>query len=109
MCLWSGIGSSGGSYLTADWSLDWFDLCQKPIPAASDGFHKARGFRGVTECLAKFIDGFIQTLVEIHKSVCWPEFLLKFFPGNDFARVLEKHGEYLKGLSLKTHPHTVLA
>src|SRR6266852_938361 len=41
----------------------------------------------VTESLAKFLDGTIQTVLEIHECVRGPEPLLQILPGNDFARL----------------------
>jgi hypothetical protein len=48
-------------------------------------------------------------MVEIHESVCGPEFFLKLFASNDFAGVLEQHRQNAEGLCLKPNLQAALA
>jgi hypothetical protein len=48
-------------------------------------------------------------VVEIHKSICRPEFSLKFLATYDFAGALKEHREDLEGLLLKPNSKAVLA
>ena len=86
-----------------------FDLRQKPVAATSNGLHKAGTFGRVTEGLSYFVDRFVEPVVEIYKSVCGPEFFLKFRASYDLAVVLKQHRQDLEGLFLKANSKAVLA
>jgi hypothetical protein len=48
-------------------------------------------------------------VVEIHESVCGPEFFLKFLASYDLAGVLQQYRQELDGLFLKANSQAVLA
>src|SRR6202795_3315981 len=78
-----------------------FDLCEEAVAAPSNSFHKTGTLGGVTEGLTDFVDRFVEPVVEIHESVCGPEFFLKFLASYDVAGVLKQHRQDLEGLFLK--------
>src|SRR5215472_7884261 len=82
---------------------DNFDLCEEAVAAASNGFHEAGTFGGVAEGLTDFVDRFVQPVVEIHESVCGPEFFLKFVTSYDLLGVPKEHCQDLEGLFLKAN------
>src|ERR1700676_2286030 len=86
-----------------------FDLREEAIPAASSSFHKAGTLGGVAERFTDFVDRFVEPVVEIDKSVCRPEFFLKFLASYDLTVVLKQHGQDLEGLRLKPNSEAVLA
>src|SRR6185295_3990311 len=51
----------------------------------------------------------VEALLEVHKSVGWPELLLQFFPGDRLARVLEEHDENPHWLALQPNLHAFFA
>src|SRR5713101_8938808 len=83
--------------------IDNLDLREEAVPAASNGFHKARTLGGVAEGFPDFVDRFVEPVVEIHESVCGPEFFLKFLPSYDLAGVVKQHRQDLEGLFLKAN------
>jgi len=64
------------------------DLRQKAVAAAGSGFDKAGTLGGVAQGLPDFVDHFVEPVVEIHKSICGPEFCPKFLTTSDFTAVL---------------------
>src|SRR5436309_10381597 len=78
-----------------------FDLSEEAVAAASNGFHKAETPGGVADGLSDFVDRFVEPVVEIHESVCRPEFFLKFLASYDLAAVLKQDRQDLEGLFLK--------
>src|SRR5579862_1396372 len=64
------------------------DLREKAVATAGNGLDKAGALGGVAQGLPDFVDHFVEPVVEIHKSICGPEFFLKFLATYDFARVL---------------------
>ncbi len=86
-----------------------FDFREEAVAATSNGFHKARTLGGVAEGLTDFVDRFVEPVVEIHESVCGPEFFLEFLAGYDLAGVLKQHRQDLEGLFLKANSQAVLA
>ncbi len=86
-----------------------FDLRDEAVAAASNSFQKAGTLGGVAKGLTDFVDRFVEPVVEIHKSVCGPEFFLKFLASYDLAVVLKQHRQDLEGLFLKANSKAVLA
>jgi hypothetical protein len=86
----------------ANWDYlgGFFGLREEAVAAPSDGFHKAGTLGGVAEGLTEFIDGFVEPVVEIYKSIRRPKFLLKFFASYDLTGVLQQHRQHLEGLFL---------
>src|SRR6266436_9381246 len=86
-----------------------FDLRKEAVAATRNGFHKAGSLGGVAEGLTDFADRFVEPVVEIHKSVRGPEFLLQLLASYELAGLLNQHGQKLEGLFLKADSQTVLA
>jgi hypothetical protein len=53
--------------------------------------------------LAKSLDGYIQTVVEIHEGIRGPEPLTKFLPAHDFSGPRQEQGENLQRLSTQLY------
>jgi hypothetical protein len=85
------------------------DLRQKAVATAGNGFDKAGTFGGVAQSLSDFIDHFVEPVIEIHKGICGPEFLLKLLATYDFTGALKQHRQNLEGLLLKPNAYSVLA
>jgi hypothetical protein len=97
-------------FRVANWDpLGNFDLREEAVSATSNRFHKAGTLGGVAEGLTKFIDRFVEPVVEIHESVRGPEFFLKFLTSYDLAGVLQQHRQELEGLFLKANSQVALA
>jgi len=79
------------------------DFGKKAVATSRNSFHKARTFGGIAEGITNFIDRLIKPVIEIHKRVCGPKFLLKVFASYDLARVFYKHRQDLEGLLLQSH------
>src|SRR6266436_1499377 len=86
-----------------------FDLREKTVAATGHGLHKARTIGGVAEGLPDFVNRFVEPVVEIHKSVCGPEFFLKFLASYDLAGVFKQRRQDLEGLFLEANSQAVLA
>src|SRR5277367_5096465 len=71
------------------WSIDVLDLRKETVAAARYCFHKSGALGGVAERFADLVDGFIEPVVEIHKGVCSPEFLLQVLATHYLASVLD--------------------
>src|SRR5580692_4055151 len=86
-----GFGSRSGGAWLAIW-LTVLDGEDEAIAELRKGFDKA-GFRsGVVQNAAKFLDGGVQAVLEVHKGIRGPELLTKLFASNDIARVAEQKG-----------------
>ena len=88
-----------------DCPIEWRN---KAVPASRYGLNEAWIFSRVAQRFANLIDGRIQVVVDIDEGV-WPEPVLQFIPGDYLARLLEKYGEYLKGLAAQLELHPTLA
>ena len=71
--------------------------------ATSNRFHKTGTLGGVAKGLTELVDCFVDPVVEIHESVCGPEFFLKFLASYDLTGALEQHRQDLEGLFLKAN------
>ena len=85
-----------------------FDFGEKAVPAPGDRFHEAGTLSGVTEGFTEFVDGFVEPVVEIHKSIGWPEFFLKFLARYDLTGALQQQRQDLEGLLLEANSQPVL-
>ena len=80
---------------------------QQPIAAASHGLDETWILGRVAEGFTQPADGCIQTMVEIHIGIGWPQTSAKFFPGHDFSGTVEQHAQNLKRLFLQTDSGSV--
>ncbi len=62
------------------------------VASAGNGFNVLRSSGIVVQCLPYPIDGFVQGLVEVNKSVA-PDLLLQFLTGDNLARPRGEHGQ----------------
>src|SRR6266436_895999 len=77
------------------------DLRDEAVAATRNSLHKAGALCGVAEGLTDFVDRFVEPVVEIHESVCGPQFFLKLLASYDLAVVLKQDRQDLEGLFLK--------
>src|SRR4029077_9307247 len=85
-----------------------FYFREEAVTATRNRFYKAWTFCGVAEGLADFADRFVESVVEIDKSVLGPEFFLEFLASHDVAGVLQQHNQCLERLFLKANSQAVL-
>jgi hypothetical protein len=85
-----------------------FQLTDEPIPPPRKRLYKTRTFRRVPQNLANLVNGRIQVVVDIHKSVR-PQPLLQFVPGHYFTWTLQQDAQDLKGLASKFQFHPTFA
>src|SRR6185369_12966062 len=88
--------------------VDRFHRSEKPVSPLGHSLDKPRSGSGILQRLSQLIDGGIQAVVEINKSVIRPEFLAEFLPSNHLPRPFQKERQNLKGLFLQTNPGAVL-
>jgi hypothetical protein len=69
------------------------DGSNEPVSAPRERLDKPRVISRVVEGLAKPLDGRVQTLLKVHKCIGRPEFLVKHFACNQFARIFEETDE----------------
>src|SRR5690242_4427368 len=86
-----------------------FNLREEAVAAPGNSFHEAGTLGGVAEGLSYLADRFVESVVEIYKSVRGPELLLKFLASYDLAGVLQQHYKDLEGLFLKPDLQPVLS
>src|SRR3984885_16053206 len=84
------------------------DLADKSV-AIRQCFDVSRFFRGITQGLADFIHGRIQSVVEIDEYVRSPQQLFKLFSATRLACSPQKDREHLKRLWLQPDPNSTLA
>ena len=76
-------------------------LSDKPVTASRQRLNEPRRIGRVTQGIAESQDCVVEAHVKVHKSIRRPKLVAKLIPGNDFAGVLQQHGENLKGLLLQ--------
>ena len=76
------------------------------IASPWDGLHKPWILRGIAENLAQTHYRVIKPVVKVDKCMGLPETVAKLIPGDDLARLLQKHGQDLERLfrELKAKP-----
>src|SRR5581483_8439263 len=79
------------------------------ISPASQGLDKTRIRCRVPERLTDLVDRGVQAVVEINKGVSLPDFFAKLIAADDLSGSLEKRGENLERLLLKSYPIALLA
>jgi hypothetical protein len=62
-----------------------------------------------SQCGAQLVYCRMQAMVEVHESVGWPDSLLEFFAGYNFAWFFQERLQYLQRLLLKTNTNAALA
>jgi hypothetical protein len=104
------LSSSGGLGAVANGGcIDDFDFGEEAVATARDGFDEARAFGGVAECVANFVDGLIEAVIEIDVGVGGPEIFLEVLAGDEFAGMLDEYGEDTEGLFLDSDAQAVFA
>ncbi len=69
---------------------DILDRREPAVSAARKSLNKVRVLGGIAKSVAKFIDGDIHAVVEVHKGVVRPQPLLQLFPRHQLAGTLGK-------------------
>ena len=80
---------------------EFMDRYEEPVATTGNCFNETRVLGRVAQAVTDLIDGRGQTVVEIDNSAVAPELLLQFFPGDQFAGVLDQHNQHAEGLSLQ--------
>ena len=62
---------------------------QEAVPTTRNRLDEARAFRRVAECIPKLINGLVKAVVKVDECVPQPQFVLKLFSADDFARMLQ--------------------
>src|SRR5580700_4787035 len=70
-----------------------FYRSNKSIPFAGNGFDKSRGPGWIVERLAEFLDGLVQTLIEVTARIAWPERPLQILACEQFSRAAQQKGK----------------
>jgi hypothetical protein len=91
-------GSDGGGLAIWCTVLNGKD---KSIAELGKGLDKARFSCRVIQNTAEFLDGGVQTVLEVDEGIRGPELLTKLFASNDIAGVVEQKGQNLEGLRTK--------
>ena len=71
------------------------------IATAGQGLDEARAIGGVAQCVAKALDGGVETVVEIDKGVGGPESGAELLACDELTRILQQDRQDLEGLILK--------
>ena len=82
---------------------------QETVAATGEGFDVGGLIGGIREGLAKFVDGFVEAVFEIHKRFGGPEALLNIVAGDDGSGMLEQHDKDFEGLAGETQLDAMLA
>ncbi len=88
---------------------DDFDRRDKAVADFWDGLHIAGIFRRVTEGGAKFLDGTVETVLEIDDGVRAPQADTHLLPGNDLAGGFQQHQKKGEGLAGQADAKAVFA
>ncbi len=82
--------------------------CNEAVAKAGKRLYVARRVSGVLERLANFVDGHVETMVEIDEGIVRPEFLSKLLSGDHFPSPFQQGGKQLKRLFLELRLEPVL-
>jgi hypothetical protein len=55
------------------------------------------------------LDGGIETVIEVHERICWPELAAQFLSSNQFSRSFKQRSQQLKRLFLQLYLLSPLA
>jgi hypothetical protein len=64
---------------------------EEPVASLGESFDEVWSVGRIPEGFTQFVNGPVQTVIEIDKRVRGPEFSLKFLSGDDRAPILEQH------------------
>ena len=98
---------------TAGMEGDWLERgaagyrSDEAVSDAGDGFDVARGVGRVAERVAKFLNGFIEGVIEVDEDVGGPEALTEMLAGDDVAGGFNENGQELKRLLRQPDPGSV--
>jgi hypothetical protein len=85
------------------------DRCDKPVTAPCQSFNVSRSLSRIAQRIPETPDGAVEALVELDKSVGWPDAVLEFIAGDDPTRLFEQNAEDLEGLVLESDTRAVFA
>lgn len=78
-----------------------FNRGNKAISALGQGLNKTWFLGVVPQGCAEFVDGFVETTLEIDKGVLWPQLSAELVSRHDFARAPQEQHQHLKRLFLE--------
>jgi hypothetical protein len=68
-----------------------FNVHEEAVATSSHGLYKTRAIGGVSEGFPKFVDCFVEPVIEIHERVRGPELFLQFLASDNLAGVFNQH------------------
>jgi hypothetical protein len=71
------------------------DGSDEAIAVARNGFNVTGRAGRISEGIAEFLDGFIQSVIEINKNIGWPEASPEFLTRHDLAGAFEEQRQNL--------------
>ena len=78
------------------------------IPVAGQGLDELGSLSRVSQCLAEFLDGVVQAVIELNKCVRGPQAGAQVFPGNYFSGTFDQAAEHFEGFGRKRDSLAVL-
>ena len=75
-----------------------FHRSDEAVADAGDGFYVARRGCRVTQRVAEFLDGFVESVVKVDKDVGGPKALPEFVAGEYLAGAFQEHSQELQRL-----------
>jgi hypothetical protein len=84
-----------------------FDFGHEAISSARNGFDKARIFGRVVQSFPQLIDGIVQIVIKINKSIVLPQALVELVACDQSPRAFQEGHENLKGFFLQFDLETV--
>jgi hypothetical protein len=110
---WRGATAAGASVNSGDEGPPrWRNIGEwrnETVAAPRQRLDIARRLGRVIQNLANPGHGIIQTVIEIHEGIGWPQLRLQFLTRDDFAGTFNQDRQYLKRLPRKAQPHPVFA
>src|SRR5262249_51643677 len=79
------------------------------IAAARQGFYVNRPLRGVSKRLPQFVNGLVETVLEVAEGFVGPQALLNLFASDHLPSTLEEHCEDIERMTSKPDFHSVFA
>jgi hypothetical protein len=73
----------------------------EPVSSLREGFYEQWLLPVVAQGLAQLLDGGVEAVIKVHKSVSRPKLFLELFASDDFARTFQEHDKRLKRQNLQ--------
>ena len=90
-------------------AVDHGYLRDEAITSSRERLDKSRVFSGIVQSLPKSFDGGVQTVLEVHERIAWPELVFEIVSSHQFPRLVKQHGKDLNWLPLHLNLASMLA